>query len=136
MKVVYDIVGQVAAGKNNIQTTKSGRRYPNKSFERWAKSAYRQIQLQQRQRPRYALTINLHIAIDYWPGDRRTRDIPAIVDAVFHVLEKMEVVENDRQFKSCDFREHAVTKTDPRVRMTLLDLRPSVAPGFHVEHAM
>jgi len=124
MKVIYDITGQVAAGKNNIQTTKSGHRYPNPSFERWAKSAYQQIHLQQRQRPRFALTINLHILIDYWPGDRRTRDIPAIVDAVFHVLEKMDVVENDRQFKRCDFREHDMTKTDPRVRMTLQDIRP------------
>ncbi len=41
--------------------------------------------------------------MDYWPKDKRRRDIPAIQDAIWHVLEKAEIVKDDALIKSLHF---------------------------------
>ena len=117
----FTITGQVSAGKNNIQVTRQGRRYPNPSFQKWAKDAIRQVH-SQRKGQSGTLTDNwLAIAIIYTPGDRRIRDAPSIIDAVFHVLEKCEVVKNDKQFAAVMYYKTEVCRLGPRVK---IDLRP------------
>jgi Holliday junction resolvase RusA-like endonuclease len=112
----FTILGQVHCGKNNIGITKKGHRYPNKAFAEWAKDAIDQVKIQSAAYPRNTLTIPLKIDIDYYPADRRIRDIPAIFDAVFHALEKAGVVENDAQFKQVGhYLEHEVDRESPRV---------------------
>jgi Holliday junction resolvase RusA-like endonuclease len=37
--------------------------------------------------------VNVHL--EYVAGDRRRRDMPAVVDSLFHILEKAGVVEDD-----------------------------------------
>lgn len=116
----FVIKGIVRGGKNNICITRSGLRFPNKTFARWAKDAIEQVTLQARAYPKNILTTRLKVAIDYWPGDRRTRDIPAIFDAIFHVLEKAKIVENDRQFKEVThYLEHEIDRLEPRVELRI-----------------
>jgi Holliday junction resolvase RusA-like endonuclease len=37
----------------------------------------------------------INVRVEYWAGDKRRRDMPAIHDALFHVCEKAGVVADD-----------------------------------------
>jgi Holliday junction resolvase RusA-like endonuclease len=88
------ITGQIRGGKNNINITRSGRRFPNPAWATWRDDAVMQVKAQipfgfQ------TLTEPVNIRLDYYAGDRRRRDCPAVLDAVWHVLEKAGVVKDD-----------------------------------------
>ena len=118
MRRKYILLGQVRGGKNAIRTTKEGRRYPSKVFARWAQDAINQIREQDT--IKNTITIPLGISLDYIPGDNRIRDIPAILDAVFHALEGAEIVESDGQFRRIGhYCQHPPNRDQPMVIVEL-----------------
>ena len=93
-KLCLVLKGQVRGGKNNITVTRTGKRIPN---AKWAKWRDEQVKLVKSQLPKgfKTITVDTSITLDYAAGDRRRRDMPAIIDSVFHVLEKAGVVSDD-----------------------------------------
>ena len=81
-------------GKNNIIITRTGHRFPKPSWARWRDDAVRQVK---QFIPRGFTPFNtpVNVRLEYFAGDKRRRDMPAIVDAIFHVLEKAGVVTDD-----------------------------------------
>ncbi len=97
MLLEYLIEGQVSGGKNNIGITRSGKRYPtSKAFIRWRKHALNQL-LSQKQLLKQAMPINhpVSVCVEYYTDSKRRRDTPAILDAIWHVLEKSEIITDD-----------------------------------------
>lgn len=92
--MIITISGQVRGGKNNLVVTRSGHRFPRKSWAAWRDDAVRQVKAQL---PTGWKPIDEDCAVffDYWTGDKRRRDMPAILDSVWHVLEKAGVVTDD-----------------------------------------
>lgn len=92
MKII--ISGQIKGGKNNINTTKTGHRYPNKGWATWRDMAVYEVK---KQLPKdfNAISKPVDVTLVYIAGDKRRRDMPAIIDSIFHVLEKAGVVEDD-----------------------------------------
>lgn len=88
------ISGQVMGGKNNMVVTRSGLHFPKKSWAKWRDEKVTEVQAQL---PRGWEPISepTEIHLEYIAGDRRRRDQPAIIDAIFHVLEKAGVVRDD-----------------------------------------
>ena len=88
------IHGQILGGKNNIIVTRSGRRFPKASWASWRDDAVRQVQAQL---PKgfTCFIENVNVRLAYVSGDRRRRDCPAVIDSVWHVLEKANVVVDD-----------------------------------------
>lgn len=88
------ITGQIRGGKNNIVVTRSGNRFPSAAWAKWRADA---VQLVVNQLPENFRPFNapVNIRLDYFAGDKRRRDMPAIVDSIFHVLEKAGVVTDD-----------------------------------------
>lgn len=94
VSLVVSFTGQIMGGKNNIIVTRTGHRFPN---PKWAKWRDKMVASVKQQLPVEFRTIDVptNIRLTYWAGDKRRRDMPAIVDAIFHVLEKAGVVEDD-----------------------------------------
>lgn len=92
MKII--IPGQIKGGKNNICITRSGHRYPNKEWAAWRDIAVYEVK---RQIPKgfKPITTPTDMSLVYIAGDKRRRDMPAIVDSIFHVLEKAGIVADD-----------------------------------------
>lgn len=92
--LTIEISGQVSGGKNNMMVTRLGRHFPKKSWAKWrdAKVAEVRGQLPRSWKP---ISVPTKIELEYVSGDRRRRDQPAIIDAIFHVLEKAGVVADD-----------------------------------------
>ena len=88
------IRGQIRGGKNNMGVSRDGHHYPNKKWAAWRNEAVAQVK---RQLPTTFRTITtpINMRLDYVAGDRCRRDMPAIIDSIFHVLEKSGIVSDD-----------------------------------------
>jgi Holliday junction resolvase RusA-like endonuclease len=92
MLLTYVLKGQCLSGKNHMQITRTGRHYP---LPRWA--VWRDAMLTQIHPPTTPLTELLKISVVFTHADRRRRDVPGMLDALCHVLERAGVVKDDSQ---------------------------------------
>jgi len=93
-RLVLRLKGQVRGGKNNMGRTKTGKSYPKKLFADWRAEAIRQIraQLPSGWTP---IALPCNVRLDYVAEDRRRHDMPAVLDAIWHALERAGVVADD-----------------------------------------
>ena len=113
------ILGQARGGKNNIGVSRSGFRYPNKLFSLYKKDACSQLENQVFNYPMIKDKSFKYI-FDYTPEDNRRRDATAILDGLFHIMEKLSIVEDDKLIKDFFFKEHPADKKDPKVVITIM----------------
>ena len=116
-------IGQPRSGKNNMMIApRTGHHYPNPLFAKWSAEQILRIK-QQKGRPGIMFTQNtpvLSFSVEYWPGDARKRDMPGIMDAIFHVLERAEIVQDDAYFKNClGWIEHPIDRLSPRLEISI-----------------
>lgn len=116
------ICGQIRGGKNNIIITRTGRRFPNPSWAKWRDEAVRGVR---EQLPRHFKTITepVNVRVTYIAGDRRRRDCPAVLDAVWHVLEKAGVVSDDTFLWPTE-SSRSYDKNSPRCDIEILNYDP------------
>ena len=116
------ILGQCPSGKNAVKITRFGKRYPSKRFVEWREKALSHIIHYEEAFKAKPINKPCNIKIDYWSGDKRRRDAPGIIDAIYHLLEKAEVVTDDTFLGgdgcSLVFNNHGKS-SDPRVEITI-----------------
>lgn len=93
VKVEITLSGQMKSGKNGMLVDpQSGRHYPSPQFREWRdrmKAAIiDQVGIKKISEP-------CSILVKYTPGDRRRRDVPGMMDALCHVLERAGTVVDD-----------------------------------------
>lgn len=115
--ITITISGQVRGGKNNMIVLRSGVHIPKKEWAKWRDEKVREVagQLPSRWSP-IEVPVDMHL--HYIAGDKRRRDNPAIVDAIFHVLEKAGVVTDDTLLWPT-VSSRAYDKASPRADITL-----------------
>ena len=88
------ISGQIMGGKNNMIVTRTGLHFPRPAWAKWRDQVVREIksQLPAGWQP---IGVPCDVSLEYVAGDRRRRDMPAILDSIFHCLEKAGVVTDD-----------------------------------------
>lgn len=89
------ITGQIMGGKNNIGITRTGKRYPKAKWAAWRDSTVADIRRQKAEIGFETITTPVNMRLEYTAAGHRRRDMPAIVDSIFHVLEKAGVVADD-----------------------------------------
>ena len=105
------ILGQIPSGKNQVmQLWRNGRlkKVPNTRFVLWREDAAKQI-LQGRG-GRVQFTTPVALTVDYFPGDKRTRDVSGCLDALFHLLVYAHVLKDDGLVHHVTWRRMAVSK--------------------------
>lgn len=127
----FILEGQVRGGKNHMQINfRTGTHYPTPEFAAWRNRACAEIMAQKRDmllyfRSKKGVTVKLPFDqelacdIDYTPSDNRRRDIPAILDAIFHVLERSGIVADDALIKHIAFRTRQKDARNPRAIIVL-----------------
>lgn len=71
----------------------------------------------------------LVFGVEYWPSDRRRRDMAGILDAIGHVLEAAQVIEDDVQLKHSEgWWEYPVEKINPRLEISLREKPQTIPP--------
>ena len=117
MTVSFTLHGKMKSGKNHVQITRTGRRYPNKSFSVWRDEMLRQINYKGQ-----PFQGRVRLKAYYVPGDRLRRDAPGILDALLHLFEKAGILTDDAQIKQIGWLEGSVEKEDPFCEITLESL--------------
>ena len=97
LPITLHLSGQLPGGKNRVRTTRAGRRYPEPRFLAWREGAIRELRQQYRQG---VITESVSLTIDYWPSDRRQRDVDAMLGALGHLLERAGVLRDDAQIRN------------------------------------
>lgn len=107
------LTGIIHGGKNQINITRTGHRYPNPNFVKWRNETLKQIMAQLPKDFTAIDNINYVWDFIYTAGDNRRRDLPAILDALFHCLERSNVVTDDSLIKNVKFHNMPVDKVNP-----------------------
>ena len=112
------IKGQIFGGKNNMKISRYGHHYPNKKWAAWRDMVVSSLRSQKKADFKRFTGI-LAIELDYWKGDLRRRDVPAILDSIWHCLERAEIVEDDEQLANIVFTDKGLDRVNPRVEMQI-----------------
>jgi len=115
------IRGQVRGGKNNMGVTRQGFHYPKPEFIKWRNDVMGQLGAQIPQQFKPVDSIDLKWYFEYTPEDRRRRDLPAILDAVFHCFERAHIVEDDCLIKNVEFVNYAPDKVNAGLLIQVSD---------------
>jgi len=94
----FSLTAPLPSGKNQVGIAwRNGKviRYPNKRFVQWREQAGKELLAQVKNR--MPLMGTLHMSVSYWPPDRVRRDVPGMLDALFHLLEHCWIVKDDSQ---------------------------------------
>lgn len=116
MVKILDITlkSQVRGGKNNMGVTRTGIHYPNTEFKKWRDTTVWEIISQRPKEFKPIDSLEYYWEFNYTPIDYRRRDAPAILDAVFHCLERANIVTDDRFIKYFKFIENIPDKNNPK----------------------
>lgn len=117
----FTLSGQIRGGKNNMKVGRNGKHYPDKTFAKWRDAAVGEVRkhLSRQPIPYFPKPLILEIEVHYAAGDLRRRDIPGMLDALFHVLERAQVVEDDAQIQEAHWYQFPVNREHPSVRVTV-----------------
>lgn len=108
---------QIPSGKNAVQITRTGKRYPGKRFQVWREAAL--VAVRNFMPRKVTFDGPVEMVVDYVPGDRIRRDAPGLLDALCHLLEKSGLIFDDAQVKTVKWKELPVQKKCPRCVVTI-----------------
>lgn len=117
----FTLKGQIPSGKNAMQVTRTGRHYPLKRFTDWRDDA--EIQVRQQVGYPKALEGPCAASFTYFPGDLRRRDAPGMIDAAFHLFERLALVKDDSLIEDVTWKTQPLDRNNPRI---IIDLAPAV----------
>jgi Holliday junction resolvase RusA-like endonuclease len=60
-----------------------------------------------------------NIAFDYWPGDARRRDVPGMIDAMFHCFERFGIIKDDSLFANVKWTTHEIDREKPGLNVEI-----------------
>lgn len=112
------LTGQVRGGKNAMGVTRSGRHYARSPFKKWRDAAVSEIVAQLPQ-GFYPFWKPANVRLEYVSGDKRRRDMPAVIDAVWHALERAGAVQDDAILWVTE-SSRSYDKANPGVTITFL----------------
>lgn len=126
------IPNQIPSGKNAITITRTGKRFPNKRFIEWREVSIKFVNVRQ-----IPIDYPVSIIVNYWTGDKRRRDVPGMIDALWHLLEvkrdrdgsikKDGFIEDDKFLagENCIllFQNKGLDRQNPRVEIKISGLK-------------
>ena len=106
MKLI--LTEQIPSGKNAMGVRRDGRHYPNARFESWRSIAVcelmkQKVKLPLMQHMQLPLLGDVTVTISYRPFDNTVRDLPGMLDALWHLLTHAQIIQNDGQIKGVNW---------------------------------
>jgi len=131
---MLEISGQCPSGKNAVIVTRAGHRFPSARFVTWREAAMKEVLPQISGMEDIKLPISFPVTVEIWytAKDRIRRDMPGIQDALWHLLEKCNVVSDDTFLggwgEDSIFHNKGVDKNNAGVKITIRGSYASAMP--------
>jgi Holliday junction resolvase RusA-like endonuclease len=116
--VRFILKGQIPSGKNAMQVTRTGHHYPLKRFTDWRSAA--EVQIREQVGFPKAQEGPCSAVFSYWAGDLRRRDVPGMIDALFHLFERLALVKDDSLIQNVRWNKVSLDRENPRVEVEIL----------------
>lgn len=121
--MTFTLSGQLPSGKNAVVVTRTGMRFPAKRFKLWREQALTELSPQVSTYARKGACLPLESTItlecEYTPGDRRTRDVPGMLDALLHLIVKAGLLVDDGLVWGITWRRMEMDRQRPGVTFTI-----------------
>lgn len=129
------ISGQCPSGKNAVIVTRAGHRFPSARFVEWRQQAMNEVFLQLKKlKVELPIKNAVDVYIEYTPKDRIRRDAPGIIDALWHLIEKVGVISDDTFLAghghTLTFFNTGVDKKNPGALITIRGNHESSVPLY------
>lgn len=142
-RLTIRLTGKLKSGKNGMRVHPvTGVHYPTPEFKLWRAGVESQIRRQLVDVPRVVYQRAYRVrgrtglkelvpvvfaepvsaVVRYTPGDLLSRDVPGMVDALWHVLERVGVVGNDVMIESANFVRMPLDRERPGCEIELTGL--------------
>lgn len=109
-----------------MQISRDGHHYPLKSFVIWRTSVLNQLRAIEQCAP---IAYPCRIEFEYYRGDNRKRDVPGMMDALFHCFERSGLIEDDKLFVETHWFDKGLDREKPRVLVQIDLIADSHAPS-------
>lgn len=117
MTLSFTILGIIKSGKNNMIVLRNGMHIPKKEWSKWRDDVVNQM------RSAWGgaepLDEDVTVSFNYFPGDLRRRDVPGMIDAIFHCFERANVITDDTLFKNVNWNTRGLDRQSPRVEVQI-----------------
>lgn len=120
--MTFSITGQIPSGKNQVKTVLiKGKvlHIPDKRFKKWREAVLPQLKIQRGQCAWFPLQTPITLECEYTPGDRRTRDVSGMLDALFHLIVKAGLLTDDGLVWAVTWRRNEMDRQRPGLRFTM-----------------
>ena len=81
-------------------TTRTGRHYPNPSYKEWRDRVVSELRETLKPTRETMITEPCHMTVYHVEGDLKRRDLTAMLDSMFHCMERAGLIEDDSLVKS------------------------------------
>lgn len=89
----FSLTGQMPSGKNSVVVRRDGKRFPSRRFSLWRDAALAEVA--RHKVPLRPIEGPCHVTVWYTRGDDRRRDVPGMMDALCHLMERADIVRDD-----------------------------------------
>ena len=120
--MTFSITGQIPSGKNQVKTVLiKGKvlHIPDARFKKWKKGVLPELELQRGTCSLFPIATPVSLECEYTPGDRRTRDVSGMLDALFHVIVKAGLLTDDGLVWAVTWRRNEMDRQRPGLRFTM-----------------
>lgn len=120
----FKIHSQLLGGKNHVMVTRTGHRYPNPKFAKWRDQVVHDLKLTMAESKDSCVYFDVPclLRVYYWAGDKRRRDVPAMLDGLFHCFERAGLVKDDCLFKQIEWFHYGYDKDNPRAEIKIEEM--------------
>lgn len=119
INLTFSLTAQIPSGKNAVKITRTGMRYPDKRFKAWRDDATKEL-LGQVTQENWPINKPVAIVVDYVPSDMRRRDMPGMLDAICHLIEKVGMLTDDCLVHQMSWKTFTPDKGNAGCRITVM----------------
>ena len=123
-RIEFTIHGIPRGGKNNMGVTRTGIHYPKPLFREWRDRVIHDLKLTMSESKDSCVYFDcpMLMRVFYWHGDNRRRDVPAMLDGLFHCFERAGLIKDDSLIKQIEWFPYGYDKTNPRIEIKIEEL--------------
>ena len=91
----FEVKGPIKGGKNNMLMRRTGRHYPNPKWAAWRDKIVDGLSSSVAAAKLSIFDKPVKMSVVYTPDDLRRRDLPAMLDSIFHCMERAKLIVDD-----------------------------------------
>ena len=120
--IKFTIHGQIRGGKNTMRVNRYGQHYPEKKWAAWRDHVVADLRHWLVGQGHRLIDFPCILRVNYWPGDLKCRDVPAMLDSLFHCFEKAGLIRDDSLFQNVGWRNKGLDRKNPRTEVEIEEI--------------